>query len=185
MRGRWVVMCVTLLTIPVAVSHAQLAELQPGTRVRVLAPSAVAGKLTGVVLARVGDSVSISRPDALPVTVPLSAFTSLEISRGRSRSRGAVKGALWGGGTFLLLSAILPADSRPCKEGQVEPDCERVSAGTNLAYGGLGGAFLGSLIGAAIGPEHWVRATLPARVAVTTTTSWRGIGLGVRVTPTR
>ncbi len=86
-----------LASVVATAAHAQLAELTAGTKVRVRAPSAVAGRVTGVVLSRGADSLMISRENATPVTLTLAALTSLEISRGNSHGRGAVKGALWGG----------------------------------------------------------------------------------------
>lgn len=181
MRARWLCLLAmsAFMVLPGARAAAQVAELQVGTRVRVRAPSAVAGRLTGVVLVRTNDSVTVSREDAMPIAIPLSALTSLEVSRGRSRGLGAAKGAMWGGGVMLLLGAGF--SDRPCKPNAVADTCERVSAAENALYAGVSGAMIGAIIGAAVGSERWVRAELPGRVSIFTTPTPMGTPvIGVR-----
>lgn len=179
----WMVTLLMAFTCPGMSAGAQVAELQVGTRVRIRAPSTVAGRLTGVVVARSADSVSVSRVDALPITIPVSSLTSLEISRGKNRGRGAGKGALWGGGVMLLMGAGF--SDRPCKTAQSGATCERVSAAESALLAGASGAMIGAVIGAAVGSERWVRAALPGRLALTAAPSVQGLRVSLRFTPAR
>jgi hypothetical protein len=164
------------LTLVASPAHAQLSELTVGTRVRMQAPSAVAGRLTGVVLVRSADSVTVSRNNAAPLAVPIAALTSLEISRGKSHGRGAWTGALWGGGSMFALGLVIPPEET-CSSatGRCETDTRAESA----LFAGLGGAMIGALIGGIVGSERWDRATLPARVSVQPA-SRHGPGVSVR-----
>jgi len=183
LRAQWVRTTVVVLALPLATLGAQVQELQPGTRVRVRAPSVLAGQVTGVVIARAGDSITVSRPEATPLAMPLSALTSLEISRGKSRSRGAGTGALWGGGIMLVLG-IIPFADLPCKDEQSGPDCERISQVENAAFSAVGGVMIGAAIGTAIGAERWVRATLPVHASLMTQPSTRGARIGLQLART-
>lgn len=158
-------------------AHAQFKELDPGTRVRLQAPSAVAGKLIGVVIARSGDSLTVSRSNAMPVTLPMSALTSLEISRGKSHGRGALTGALWGGGVFLVLGVVLPVEE--CDENTPSNVCSDESRAEGVVWAATGGALTGALIGAIIGAERWERAALPLQLGVRPLSSG-GVRVAVR-----
>lgn len=172
-----------LLALPLASVDAQLAELTPGTKVRLRAPTAVAGQLKGLVIARTNDSVTVTRENATPVAIPLAALTSLEISRGKNRLRGAGKGALWGAGSASVLFALIPADD--CAAGESGPACETLSVGESVALGAIGGAIWGVLIGALVGSEHWERAILPSQVTVAPAPRGRGLQLGLRLPAAR
>jgi hypothetical protein len=144
-----------LVTVTAARADAQLAELQPGARVRVRAPEAVAGRLEAVVISRSGDTVTMTTPRGGPIAVPLAAITVVEVSRGRSHRDGAVTG---------LISAIATdganggCGSEPCEND--------LSPGELVATSVISGATLGAGIGAIVGAEHWERLTLPVRVVV-------------------
>jgi len=79
------------VAMPAARAAAQLIELQPGARVRVRAPGVVAGRLEAVVIARSGDTVTLTTPRGAPIPVPLGAITAAEVSRGRRVRVGAVR----------------------------------------------------------------------------------------------
>jgi hypothetical protein len=146
-------------------AHAQFKELDPGTRVRLQAPSAVAGKLIGVVIARSRDSLTVSRSNAMPVTLPVSALTSLEVSRGKSHGRGAAKGALWGGGVFAVLGLVLPMDD--CPNGTSSDTCSTEgSRAEGVLWAATSGAMAGALVGGIVGAERWERAELPLQLGV-------------------
>ena len=146
---------------------AQLAELQPGARVRVRAPEAVAGRLEATVIARTGDTVTLTTPRGASILVPLSAITAAEVSRGRSRRDGAVRGLTWGSGVGLATGLVGAAgsneDSRVC---EAEGCYDDLSPAGYITVGVVSGALTGAAIGAIIGAEHWERLTIPARVAV-------------------
>lgn len=147
------------LLLPLAGAGAQLAELQPGTRVRLRAPSAVAGCLEGTVVTRVADTVTVTRPNAAPVPIPLAAITSVEVSRGKSRSAGAVRGALWGGGVGLVLGVLAAAAPNECTG-----DCEDEPTDTEMVVATpIVSALIGAPVGAIVGAERWVRLSIPGR----------------------
>ena len=183
MRTSRLLLTLALLALPLASVDAQLAELTPGTKVRLRAPTAVAGQLKGLVIARTNDSVTVTRENATPVAIPLAALTSLEISRGKSRLRGAGKGALWGAGSASLLFALIPADD--CAAGESGPACETLSVGESVALGAIGGAMWGVLIGALVGSERWERAILPSQVTVAPAPRGRGLQVGLRLPAAR
>ena len=152
-------------TVPQA--GAQLTELQLGARVRVQAPAVVAGRLEATVIARSLDAVTLTTPRGAPVQVPLAAITAAEVSRGRGRRDGAVKGLAWGSGvgvTMGLLGAIgSDASSDACG---AEPCDNKLTPGEVVAASFITGAMLGTGIGAIVGAEHWERLTIPAQVAL-------------------
>ena len=162
--------CATIagyLTLTVPRADAQLAELQPGARVRVQAPGVVAGRLEATVIARARDTVTLTMPKGAPIPVPLAAITTAEVSRGRSHRDGAVKGLAWGAGVGLavgILSAVTyDARSDACGTEPCEND---YSPGEVVAGGFMTGAMLGAGIGALKGAEHWERLTIQTYVAL-------------------
>ena len=157
--------CCSAMAVPRA--GAQLAELQLGARVRVRAPAVVAGRLEGTVTARSLNSVTLTTPRGAPVPVPLAAITAAEVSRGRSRRDGAVKGLAWGAGVGLavgILSAVTyDAGSDTCG---TEPCDNSFSPGEVVAGAYMAGAMLGAGIGAIKGAEHWESLTIQPYVAL-------------------
>ena len=145
---------------------AQLIEVQPGARVRIEAPGAVAGSYEGTVLARTADTLILGGPHVSPIRVPIAQITGLEISHGMSRERGAKIGMKWGVPitTALgasILTAIAADDS--C------PTCYPLKASevvSGLALSALVGAIYGASIGAMIGKERWDRFELPRGAAI-------------------
>lgn len=79
---------------------AQVAEVSPGARIRFRAPPVVATRVTGAVLERRGDTLLVGPERGSPFAVPISAFTTLEISKGKSRAEGAKVGAIWSAGFY-------------------------------------------------------------------------------------
>src|SRR3982750_3386655 len=76
--------------------RAQLLDVVPGTRVRLTAPGVLATRFEGTVLRRTSDSLTVASGGGEQLTVPVAGITALELNRGRSHGRGAVRGALWG-----------------------------------------------------------------------------------------
>ncbi len=159
---RSALLLLSMCAVTVSSAEAQVATLIPGVRTRIRAPGSVSGRLTGTVVNRTADSLSIAMENGVPVRLPISALTSVEISRGKSRSKGAMKGAIWGGG-FGVLSGLF-SDS-----GQQNCSRNCASRGEIFAASVFGGALLGAGIGAAVQSERWDRLEVPARTALTYT----------------
>lgn len=137
-----------------------LAEVQPGARVRVEAPGIVAGRYEGTVLARSADTLTLGNPSGAPVALPLGAIRSLEISRGKSRTTGAVRGMMWGAPIGAALGIFGIATAEECT------GCfESVGDAEALAAFTIAGLLWGAGIGAIVGRERWERFDLPVRAA--------------------
>lgn len=148
-------------------ARAQLTEIQPGVRVRIEAPGIVAGRYVGTVLTRTADTLVIGAPNATPVKVPIDHLTVMEVSRGSSRSLGAMRGLAWGVPIGLAFGVIAAA-STTSADYVYCVDCSSVSnsykAGL-IAEGALGGAIWGAGIGALVGRERWDRFNVTPRTS--------------------
>jgi len=78
--------------LPFSAVQAQWLELQPGTKVRVTAPSVLGGRVQATVGMRNADSLSLFRPGSGPFAIPITAIRSAEVSLGKSRAHGALAG---------------------------------------------------------------------------------------------
>jgi hypothetical protein len=152
-----------------------LSEVQPGARVRVEAPGVVAGRFVGTVLTRTGDSVTLGNPAGAPVALPFSRATSIEISRGKSRSAGALRGVMWGVPIGLALGAFTAALSEEC----VAATCEELTTAEALGAGTVGGAFWGAVIGAIVGRERWERFDQRARTSLRFDPASRAVAISI------
>lgn len=148
-----------ILTVAPA-AHAQLTEIQPGARVRVRAPGIVAGRYTGTILSRNGDTLRVGSPNSVPVEVPVSRITMLEVSRGSSRSSGAVRGTLWGGAIGLGAGLVVAVTESNTETGGSS------DRSVIVGYATLSGFFYGAIIGAIVGREQWDSYDLPRRVSL-------------------
>ena len=156
-------------------AQASLVELQPGARVRVEAPGAVAGRYVGTILTRSGDTLTLGGPNAAPVRLTLDRFTSVEISRGKSRSKGALRGIAWGAPIGLAIGLLTSGLADDCVTCTNEPsDAEGVTFAT------LGGVLWGAGIGALIGRERWERFQLASRTSLLLHPDTRSIAIVVR-----
>jgi hypothetical protein len=155
--------CVVLsswMAVPVSSAEAQLGSLIPGARARIRAPGILNGRVTGVVINRSTDSLSLATEVGVPVQIPLSAITSVEVSEGKSRARGAMKGAAWGAG-FGVLSALFTDGSGENCTGEA---C--MSRGEVAAFYVLSSAITGAVIGLFVQSESWQRLDVPVRAAL-------------------
>ncbi len=159
-RSRLAVVSLSLLVAGAALGAQSTTELQPGARVRIQAPGIVAGVFTGTVLARRADTLVIGSPTSTPVSVPLARVSSLEISRGTSRSLGAMSGLKWGTPIGVGLGLALVPAINSCR------NCDRGEAPSVVILYGISGAIYGAGIGALLGTERWERFALPAEGAV-------------------
>ena len=166
--GRSILCAASVLTLTAwAPVHlvAQVPRLDFGTRVRVVAPPVVDGRLTGTVI-RV-DTYSVlldaARGSPRPLVIPFEAIESLEVSLGERSNTwkglgfGALGGALLGAGLMGVACAV---------EGGCESD--GASASGWMAFGfvvGAGvGAGVGMIVGSLVRTETW--ATLdPSRLS--------------------
>ncbi len=157
-----------MLALRAPSASAQVGELQPGVRARVSAPAANVHRLTGVVIGRTTDSLSISTPNGAPIWIPLTAITVADVSHGRSVGRGVARGLLWGGGIGLALgiTAGNSASKQECTGPTDKSLCDGVIKGGSAAGGIFGGLVFGALIGAVIPAERWERVTPPPRVSL-------------------
>jgi len=137
-----------------------LAEVQPGARVRVEAPGIVAGRYVGTVLARGTDTLKLGNSSGAPVALPLRAIRSLEISRGKSRSAGALRGMMWGVPIGVALGVFAVATTDDC-----DACFESTSDAEGFALLAASGLLWGAGIGALVGRERWERFDLPVRTA--------------------
>jgi len=135
-----------LLALPLSLG-AQMLDVQPGARIRVSAPSVVAGRIDGTVINRTPDSVVVATPGLVQYRFGLSSMASIEVYQGRSHALGAWKGALWGGGVMLPFALIGTMDSpRGTDQAPFILTVETVYAGV--------GAIIGSIVGADSWASH-------------------------------
>jgi len=150
------------LMLPLAPAGAQSGALEPGTRVRVEAPRCVPYPVEGTIVSRRGDALRIERSRGNAVTVPIATLTRVEVSRGRSRLAGALRGGLWGAAAGLGVGVVSVVASNGCVgDCSDEPSDREYLLATPAA-----GALLGAGVGALIGRERWERVPLPARATV-------------------
>jgi hypothetical protein len=149
-------------------SHAQsvssAVELQPGAKVRIVAPGIVAGRYVGTVLARTDDTLTLGSQNALPIKVAASKIQSLEISHGKSRGDGAIRGMIWGTPIGLVLGLLLMDADEGCPRCQ--PPQGPTSDAAALATGAVAGILWGAGIGALVGRERWDDFDLQHRTAL-------------------
>lgn len=127
-------------------------RLDPGTRIRVTAPTLTPGKVVGNAVSIDHEWLSLTQPDSASQSwIRLAFVDTVEVSRGRSRRRRALKGSSWGaflGGGLGVIAGGLAAKNLPTNSQE------------SAALGAVGVGLVGGLIGAAIGairpgPERW------------------------------
>lgn len=155
---------------------AQQAELRPGARVRLSAPGTLAGQQTGTVLERSTDSLLFATPNGTPTRLALAALERVEVSRGRSRSRGALKGTAWGAGIGIGLGLISVAAGNECSalDSVCPTDTELVTSTI------VGSAVIGVIIGAIVGSESWQKLRAPRQGSMRPVIDRSHVGLTIR-----
>jgi hypothetical protein len=141
----------------------ETSELQPGARLRIQAPGIVAGRHVATLLSRSADTITIGGPGTVPIAIPIARVSSMEISKGKSRSLGAVRGVEWGapiGAGFGLLTLGAIHDCRNCNPQEQPTD------GGWVAFSAVAGALWGAAIGAIVGRERWESFDLSHRAAL-------------------
>ena len=133
------------------------------------------GRFKADVVSMDEDSISLSiGGDGDPIVVPRSIIEKLEVSRGRSRSKGAALGL----GVGLAVGAIIGLASGDDEECPVNDptvvDCTK-TGGNSAGKDALFGAAAGALAGAIIGVQRWERIE-PGFADVALTFPRRGVG---------
>jgi hypothetical protein len=145
------VVCSFFILCAEAGSQEQLASPFPltvGSRIRLLAPTVVTGRIEGMVIQLDGRSMLVGANGRTPVSVPHQAITRLEVSTGRRGHAllglgiGAAVGA--GLGAALGSTGCVPAVG-----------CGQSYSGGAAAVGAVGGAAWGAGIGALIRTDRW------------------------------
>ena len=159
-----------LLVLLAPRARAQLGEVQPGARVRIQAPGIVAGRYAGTVLSRTADTLVLGSPNTAPVQVPVVRITSAEVSRGSSRSLGALQGLKWGVPIGLAIGVIAAAgsdnpDNLYCSGFDNCGQSDGAFRARVITAGVIGGAFWGAAIGALVGRERWERFDIAPRTS--------------------
>ena len=131
-----------------------IASVSADARVRITAPQLSGSRITGKVTHVAADTLYIAPNRNRLVAVPIAAITAAEVSRGKRRWVGAMKGAgigsLAGGAVLGTLIWTGDPDCDYCLPGR-EP-------GAALAGAIIGAVFAaptGAVVGAIIGSERW------------------------------
>lgn len=153
-----------------AVTRAQVPTIPLGTRVRLDAPRPNAG-IVGTVRSQSADSIAIETDDSTRV-VSLASVRRIDVSAGRSRGDGALRGmkigglGLGGSMAVFLVAGYVASPNHNC--GGADECLDPIAALPYLVpasalIGGLAGAFIGAIAGA----ERWHRLyPTPVRVSI-------------------
>jgi hypothetical protein len=133
---------------------AQFGEVQPGARVRIVAPGAVAGRVDGTIVRASHDTLWLSLSNAAPSPVPVRLVHELDVSRGRSRVAGGIRGAIMGAAAGVVLGL------------SGNPNDDGMSATEFFLTQIVGATAIGAGIGAYVGREQWEHFELAAATAV-------------------
>jgi len=150
-------------------------EVRAGSRVRLDAPGVVADRIIGTVIARTPDTLTIANERSSTIAVPVARITHLEVSRGDSRSAGAIHGIKWGAPIGLGVGVLLVALSDDCKTCNNQP-----SAGGAIAFATGMGAFWGAVGGAIAQHEQWAPFDLSPRTSFDPVARRGTLGLSAR-----
>lgn len=182
-RLRRITLAIVVATVSGSVAWAadgneDLDALTVGSRVRLAAPAALAGRVQGLVLTMDDDALLVGTDHGPPVRVPREAITRLEVSTGR-RGR-ALKGAAIGGAIGGVVFAGIPREEY-CVDyvGRGETCPSRAEM---VGTGVVGGALWGLLIGHLVKTDRWSSVPLSGtRVSVAPARARGGWGLSLSV----
>jgi hypothetical protein len=159
-----------------SVGGAARTELQPGARLRIEAPGIVAGRHVATLLSRSGDTITVGSQSSLPIAIPISSISTLEVSTGKSRSRGAIRGIEWGAPIGAVLGLVSLPTIHACSTCNPQ---EQPTDGGWVAFSTVAGALWGAGIGALVGRERWDTFELRRRAALDVRSS--GVALALRL----
>jgi hypothetical protein len=141
----------SMISILLFVAPLSAQTVHPGIGVRVLAPTVMFERMEGVFLGRNGDTLLFGNETRGPVAVPSAAVTQLQVAAGKSRLRGALRGALWGGGTIAALMALAGST-------EVSASGDTTTRGEWIVQGAASGALIGAIVGAFVPVRVWKTA---------------------------
>lgn len=139
--ARWIPLLLILGSVPVGAQ-----EVLTGKAVRVRAPSVLIERFEGVYTGRSGDTVFFWNDKGGPVNIVSSAITQLDVKTRKSRLRGSLRGAFWGG---AIMAVLLPLVASPFV------DYGEVSIGEMILGGAVQGVMAGAVIGAFVPAPVW------------------------------
>jgi|GEM_PF-5162903 len=181
-------LCVCLLALPSALRAQSVADLSPGTRVRVV--DLGTGRIVGTVSAVRGDTLVVlagKGDGAHEVALSVSSIRQLQVSRGRpSRAVSALQGAgigmvtgALGGVAGATIGGMQSVEE--CRSGEEHALC--FSTGQWTLIGVMVGAPFGAAWGAAAGflfpQERWSSLPIRNAPAITVAPSGDALRLGV------
>lgn len=101
-----------------------------------------------MVLSTSRDRLTVGDDDQKPIVLEVAQVTALQISRGRSRSAGALRGLAWGVPMGLAFGAI--TSTQPCHDVCTLGDHRKL-----VRIFAVSGIVWGAGFGALIGRERW------------------------------
>ena len=163
--------------------HAQtrLGDVRVGARIRVTAPSAVAGRYDALIAARRVDTLVLVSSGMPAVELPLSAVTEAELFTGKSVSAGAWRGAKIGAlvGGILGLLVIAGASEDYCEA--TDPSCVQTSDLEDFAIMTTLGVVQGAVVGAIVRAAQWQRLDVTSSRVSLIGPSRSGAQIGLRI----
>ena len=120
-----------------------------GTRVRIVVGASES--FTGNVLRLTSDTLAVATGSGgALIELPTSRLSSIEVSEGRDRLSGSIKGA----GIGVLAGGLIGGVAIGRSEGN------DIAALAGMFAGGIIGAGTGAIVGAIVAPERWRRLLL-------------------------
>lgn len=162
MRFKYVAVVGFLVFPAVSLRAQEIATLREGQRVRLT--SASHKELVGVVKQARADSIVVFRdPSGAQLAIATSDLRKVDVSRGRSASEGAKRGAFWGGavGAGLAVLGTILIGSADDTDFTNENFAVAEFAANMIAGGAVWGAGIGTFVKA----ERWDRTAIQPRVA--------------------
>ncbi len=153
-------------TLIVACSSAALAQttVREGARVRITERGS--HRITGIVQSATADSIVLfAEPNGAKMSFARARIESMQTSEGKSASKGAVKGGLWGAGLMGAgLGLVLATTAN--EDNFAEVYGEGQGRGAFFGQGVLSGAMIGAGIGAVMRSERWQEISIQPVVGV-------------------
>jgi len=158
-------LCLMTVCLALPARGQDVASLQQGVRIRV--HPVTGDSRAGTYLGLAGDSLRFlgEKSTSISAAIPMDQVKAVQVSHGRSRSRGLLKGALMGSAIGFVAGAILGAATFDNgEETWCIIACSRTeTAAFTGAVLGTAGLAVGSVYGAMEGSEVWKTVPLNRR----------------------